>query len=68
MSSTWHAHVRIEKNGQYGEYNDTISALSLGNEVPTQQEITAEATSMIINHSPHLKGGKVTHNAVRRIN
>ncbi|MDX2697590.1 hypothetical protein [Streptomyces ipomoeae] len=67
MSSTWRAHVRIEKNGEYGEYNDTISALSAGDEVPTPAEVTEEVTGMIINHSPQLKGGEITHNTVRRI-
>jgi hypothetical protein len=67
VSSTWYAHVRIEKNGEYGEYNDTISALSAGDEVPTPAEVVNEVTDMIINHSPQLKGGTTTHNTAHRI-
>jgi hypothetical protein len=67
MSSTWHAHIRIEHNGQYGEYNDTISALSPNDEVPTEAEITEQVTGMVINHAPHLKAGEITHSSVHRI-
>lgn len=64
MSSTWHAHVRIEKNGTGAEYNDTVSTRR---HIPTAKEIEQEVIGAIIRHSPHLKGGRVTHSAIRRI-
>lgn len=62
--STWRAHVRVEKNGEIAEYNDLVSTRS---HIPTAKEIEKEIVGAIINHSPHLKGGRVTRSAIRRV-
>ncbi|NUS14091.1 MAG: hypothetical protein HOY69_22240 [Streptomyces sp.] len=61
--NTWHAHVRIEKKGQAAEYNDTVSARPH----VTAKGIEKEVIAAIVNHSPHLKGGRVTRRTIRRV-
>ncbi|MFJ4637578.1 hypothetical protein ACIP69_18380 [Streptomyces hygroscopicus] len=56
-STTWHVHVRIEKNGRYAEYNDTTNMISIGRE-PNEREVIQATTDDIINAHPYLKGGK----------
>jgi hypothetical protein len=60
--NTWRAHVRITKNGESAEYNDTVSARSH----VTARDIEKEVIAAIIRHSPHLKGGRVTRRTIRR--
>jgi hypothetical protein len=64
VGSTWHAHVRIEKNGNAAEYNDTVTTRS---HIATAKEIKREVIGAIINHSPHLNGGRVTRSVIWRI-
>lgn len=67
MSSTWHAHIRIEKGGAYAEYNDLTSALSMGSEEPSEAEVAEYVMSLIINQAPAMKGGRVTLRSVRKV-
>ena len=64
MGTTWHAHVRIEKNGEAAEYNDTVSTLR---HTPMKEEIKEEVVAAIIAHSPHLNGSWITHSDIRRV-
>ena len=64
MGSTWHAHVRIEKNGEAAEYKDLVSVPS---RVPTAKEIEDKVIVEIVRHLPHLNGGRVTQRAIRRV-
>jgi hypothetical protein len=65
--SRWHAHVRIEHRGDYAEYNDTIDVASIDGSDPTAHDIEAEVMRMLINHSPQMKGGRVTRREIRRL-
>jgi hypothetical protein len=65
MNSLWRVHIRIEKNGKFGEYNDTISALGSGD--ATAADLEAEVKGMIINRSPQLKGGRITRCEIRKV-
>lgn len=62
--STWHAHVRIEKNGKAAEYNDLVSTCS---HIATAEEIKGEVVGAIIGSSPHLNGGWIIHSVIQRI-
>jgi hypothetical protein len=61
--STWHARVRIEKKGWFAEYDDMVSTRE---SVPSRKAIENAVTEAILQHSPHLKGGRVTAN-IRRV-
>jgi hypothetical protein len=63
MGSTWHAHVRIEKRGEFAEYKDVVSTRSRNF---TAKEIEKEVIGAIISRLPHLKGGRVT-STIRRV-
>lgn len=56
-STTWHAHVRIEKNGKFAEYKDLISAISMDGD-SDERGVVEYVTDMIINAHPYLKGGR----------
>ncbi|MFF8447896.1 hypothetical protein ACF06Q_09365 [Streptomyces leeuwenhoekii] len=56
--STWAVTVRMEKGGQYAEYDDTMSAV--GDIPPTEEHVIEKAKDMIIDAHPEMKAGRVT--------
>lgn len=65
MNSLWYVHIRIEKNGRFGEYDDTVGVSGSGE--ATAAGLEAEFKGQIINSQPHLKGGRVTHCEIRKM-
>ncbi|MGW4038527.1 hypothetical protein ACWEIM_19955 [Streptomyces sp. NPDC004778] len=61
--TTWKVYARIEKNGQYAEYDDV--ATLYGDYVPTEKVVLAAQCAGIIRQYPHLRGGKITGTATR---
>lgn len=65
--SKWHVHIRVEKNGQYAEYDDSVDVASLDGREPTDRDLEQQIMDMLITHSPHMKGGRVTRRNIRRL-
>lgn len=55
--STWAVTVRMEKDGQYAEYDDTMSAV--GDVPPTEDDVISKAKDMIIAEHPQMKAGRI---------
>ncbi|PCG82732.1 hypothetical protein CIB93_28295 [Streptomyces sp. WZ.A104] len=62
--STWHVRARVEKNGQYAEYDDHAEIVSPG-PVPSAKDVHAAQVAQIIAQNPHLRGGRITGTATR---
>ncbi|MDJ1644881.1 hypothetical protein [Streptomyces pakalii] len=61
--TTWKVYARIEKNGQYAEYDDIATLYTPT--VPTEKVVLAAQCAGIIRQYPHLRGGKITGRATR---
>jgi hypothetical protein len=59
-ADTWQVHVRIEKNGTSGEYNDRITAPRVRGFAVGEKVIVESVIDMIVNAHPALKGGQLT--------
>ncbi|MFD3979166.1 hypothetical protein ACFWR6_11290 [Streptomyces griseus] len=61
--TTWKVRARVEKNGQYAEYDDV--ATIYGDHVPTEKLVLAAQLAQMLKEHPHLRGGKITGRATR---
>ncbi|MDJ1643590.1 hypothetical protein [Streptomyces pakalii] len=61
--TTWRVYARIEKGGQYAEYDDVATLYTPT--VPTEKAVVAAQCVGILRACPHLRGGKITGHATR---
>ncbi|MGW4840523.1 hypothetical protein [Streptomyces globisporus] len=62
--TTWQVFARIEKNGQYAEYDD-VATLYSPQGIPTAQQVLDAQLTEILRQHPHLRDGDVTGSATR---
>ncbi|RSR98048.1 hypothetical protein EF913_28370 [Streptomyces sp. WAC04189] len=65
--TTWAVTVRMEKDGRYAEYDDTMSLTGDDGSLPTEADVIGHARDLIINASPEMKAGEIVHSSARRI-
>lgn len=65
-ASTWSVTVRIENDGKFAEYDDTISVL--GPDDPTSADLISTAKDMIVAAHPEMKAGRTVQATAVKVN
>ncbi|MFF7800238.1 hypothetical protein [Streptomyces olivaceus] len=65
--TAWVVDVRVEKDGRYAEYSDTMSVTGDDGHEPTEDDLIGYAKDLIVNSHPDMKAGRTVRASARRI-